>query len=319
MRWICASLLVASIGPAAWAANVCNETVPSDRVIDGIPAYQQCTDTTNSAIYSNNGVDTATTSAGADWVKTQGNGGYQCTELAHRYLAFKWAIKSVPNGNAGVWCDGSLPNGLEKATTPVHGDLIVFAPGSCGADSTTGHVAVIDVVNTNGTVTFVEQNRANRRSCAVSTAACFLHATANAASDGGVRDAATDTTAPPRDAGMGSEAPVDSRRRDTGASGGVTGPGSKSGTGGVDGTGGLAASGGAVSTGGQGPGGQSALGGATIVASGSGGTTVPSGSGPTAASDQGCACGTASGRPARAQPWLPWLALAVLVTARRRR
>jgi hypothetical protein len=65
-------------------------------------------------------------------VRTQGSGGYQCTELAHRYLYFRWNVTSVPNGNAGVWCDGTLPSGLVKATTPVHGDLIVLAPGSCG-------------------------------------------------------------------------------------------------------------------------------------------------------------------------------------------
>ena len=38
------------------------------------------------ALYSNNGVDTSNTQTGPDWVKTQYSGGYQCTELAHRYL-----------------------------------------------------------------------------------------------------------------------------------------------------------------------------------------------------------------------------------------
>src|SRR5512143_3223646 len=66
------------------AINVCNETVPSNRQVDGIPAYAQCTASENSAIYSNNGVDTAPTSGGTGWVRTQYSGGYQCTELAHR-------------------------------------------------------------------------------------------------------------------------------------------------------------------------------------------------------------------------------------------
>ena len=90
------------------------------------------------AVYSNNGTDTSTTSGGAGWIRTQGSGGYQCTELAHRYLYFKWNVASVPNGNAGVWCDAALPSGLVKSTAPVHGDLVVFAPGSCGADATDG-------------------------------------------------------------------------------------------------------------------------------------------------------------------------------------
>ena len=76
------------------------------------------------AVYSNNGTDTSTTSGGAGWIRTQGSGGYQCTELAHRYLYFKWNVASVPNGNAGVWCDAALPSGLVKSTAPVHGDLV---------------------------------------------------------------------------------------------------------------------------------------------------------------------------------------------------
>jgi surface antigen len=160
------------------AENICNETPPANRAIDGIPAYAQCTTSTNSSIYSNNGVDTRTTSGGTGWVKTQGGGGYQCTEFAHRYLYFHWNIKSVPGGNAGTWGDDALPNGLVKTTTPVHGDIIVFAPGSCGAGATTGHVAVVDLVN--GTsLTIVEQNGASRRTCKASCARWFLHAQVN--------------------------------------------------------------------------------------------------------------------------------------------
>jgi hypothetical protein len=106
-------------------------------------------------------------------------GGYQCTEFAHRYLIFHWNIKSVPSGNAGTWGDNKLPAGLAIASTPVHGDIIVFAPGSCGASSSTGHVAVIDVVD-GATVTIVEQNNAGRRKCQASCAKYILHAEANA-------------------------------------------------------------------------------------------------------------------------------------------
>jgi surface antigen len=297
MKHLAVLLLVLGPSASSWAANLCNETVPSDRMVDGIPAYQQCTDSTNADIYSNNGVDTAASSGGSGWTRTQFGGGYQCTELAHRYLSFKWAVKSVPNGNAGVWCDGSIPSGLEKTTTPVHGDLIVFAPGSCGADQTTGHVAVVDVVNTNTTVTFVEQNRAGRRSCASNTAACFLHATANGGGiiDGGALDgpapdsratAAPDSSVRP-DRPAGAEVPDSAGALSTGGAlgaGGALGHGGNSslptGSGGATAT----ASGGA-----PGSGGQTTSGGTTVVAS-AGGTGGSITTQPTTASSSGCAC-----------------------------
>jgi surface antigen len=172
-------LAVSSISRLSAADNVCNETVPANRFIDGFPAYSQCTASTNSAIWSDNGINTSTSSTGAGWVRTQWSGGYQCTEYAGRYLYFKWNIQ-YQGGSAKDWCDGALPSTLTKTMTPSHGDVIVFAPGSCGADLTYGHVAVVDTVDTaRSTVTFVEQNGASRRSCATSTASCFLHAVAN--------------------------------------------------------------------------------------------------------------------------------------------
>src|SRR5690242_16597134 len=139
---------VSGVGTVTQAISPCNETVPTNRFIDGFPAYAQCDTTQNSAIYSNNGIDTATSSMGPDWVKTQYSGGYQCTELAHRYLMFKWKVTWEPRGNAGTWCDTqpTADSGVVQTMTPVHGDIMVFAPGSCGADATTGHVAVVDVV-----------------------------------------------------------------------------------------------------------------------------------------------------------------------------
>jgi MYXO-CTERM domain-containing protein len=346
-------LLVLLVGRTALADNICNETVPSNRLVDGIPAYAQCDASTSSAIYSNNGVDTATTSGGTGWVRTQGSGGYQCTELAHRYLYFKWNVQSVPNGNAGVWCDGTIPNGLVKTTVPVHGDVIVFAPGSCGADATTGHVAVVDVVNSDSTVTFVEQNRAGRRSCAVGTAACFLHATANDGTvvDGGAPDsAAPDTGSAPGDAaGTSADLAADGRRRaDASGAGGAAGTGGATGTGGMAGTGGAVTttssggqrgSGGASGTGGVvGSGGSAGSGGetattvastggsggetATTVASagGSGGTSSSATASPDVSASNGCACRLAErGSPARGYlAGLALLALAMFVRRRRR-
>lgn len=183
--------IVSALGP-------CGETVPENRYIDGVPAYAQCPSTEMSAIYSNNGVDTSTTKMGDDWVRTQWSGGYQCTELANRYLRFVWNVKWIPNGNAGQWCDTQPPanSGLVQTTTPVHGDLIVFAPGSCGAAQGTGHVAVVDTVDmASGRVSAVEQNRARRGMYMISCGKCFLHVVANdgskkpalPASDGGAQ------------------------------------------------------------------------------------------------------------------------------------
>jgi hypothetical protein len=170
------------LGVATEALSACNETVPDTRYIDGIPAYAQCDATQSSAIYSNNGIDTSTTSMGADWVKTQYSGGYQCTELAHRYLYFKWQVKWIPNGNAGAWCDTMPPanSGMVQTMAPVHGDIMVLAPGSCGADATTGHVNLVDIVDAaKAKLTNVEQNGARRGTYMQSCAKCFLHVVAN--------------------------------------------------------------------------------------------------------------------------------------------
>jgi endo-1,4-beta-xylanase len=169
------------VGELTAALSVCNEEVPSDRAVDGIPAYDQCAESENSAIYSSNGVDTNTT-GGDGWVRTQWSGGYQCTELAHRYLYFVWDVTWIPNGDAGTWCDSLPPtdSGLEQTAMPVHGDVIVFAPGVCGASATYGHVAVVDEVDeARGRVTFVEQNAAGRRTSDIDCGACFLHVVAN--------------------------------------------------------------------------------------------------------------------------------------------
>jgi surface antigen len=177
------------IGAVTEALSPCNETVPANRFIDGLPAYAQCPTTENSAIYSNNGVDTATAAMGTDWVRTQSSGGYQCTELAHRYLVYRWHVTWLPRGNAGTWCDTqpTADSGVVQTMTPVHGDLMVFAPGSCGADSVAGHVAVVDTVGgSNGKLSAVQQNVASRSSYAPTCAKCYLHVVANDGTPGAV-------------------------------------------------------------------------------------------------------------------------------------
>jgi hypothetical protein len=170
------------VGLRSEALGPCNETVPANRNVDGIPAYAQCATIQDGAIFSNNGVDTRATQMGSDWIKTQYSGGYQCTELAHRYLYFKWKVKWIPNGNAGNWCDTQPPasSGLVQTMAPVHGDLMVLAGGSCGAAQSTGHVNVVDTVDmATGRLVAVEQNRAGRSPYMLSCGKCFLHVMAN--------------------------------------------------------------------------------------------------------------------------------------------
>jgi surface antigen len=207
------------------ALDVCGETVPPERFIDGIPAYAQCDAFASSAVYSNNGVDTSPTKVGPDWQRTQYSGGYQCTELATRYLRFRWNVDYVPRGNAGEWCNVEPPasSGVVKTTSPVHGDLMVFAGGSCGAAAQTGHVNVVDTVDlAGGKLVAVEQNRARRGSYKIDCALCFLHAVVNdggAFTDAGAPAAADAGSKPAVEAGASKppEAlPIDAARRDAG-------------------------------------------------------------------------------------------------------
>jgi hypothetical protein len=250
------------------AVNVCDETVPDNRFVDGLPAYAQC-DTTTGSIWSNNGVDTATSSQGSDWVRTQQGGGYQCTEWAYRYMHFRWNI-DYRHGDAREWCDGMLPSTLVKSTTPAHGDLIVFDGGVCGADATTGHIAVVDTVDTaKAKVTIVEENRAGRRSSDQSCATCFLHAVANDGSMSGGAGAA----------GTGSST-------------------AGSGNAGAAGGGGLSAAGGRTGGAGRGAGGTGA------AAGGSGTGTADGGAGSAGrGTGEGGAGGGAAGRSAGGSGW----------------
>jgi MYXO-CTERM domain-containing protein len=316
--WVAVALAAPA---AARAADICGETVPSNRFIDGIPAYAQCAGSMTGAVYSNNGTDTATTSGGTGWVRTQGSGGYQCTELAHRYLYFKWNVTSVPNGNAGVWCDATLPNGVVKATAPVHGDLIVLAPGSCGADATTGHVGVIDVVNADTSLSVVQQNSASRSKYQMSCAACFLHVAANdgTGGDGGVPtgDAGTTPDGGAGTTGAGGRGGAAGASGRGGASGGA-------GTVGVTGGAGTSGSGGVAATGSAGVSGAAGTGSAGV--SGTAGTTGSGGGAGTGDTGPGAAPGDGSGgcmvAPSdgdRGSASLLALAALVLLARRRRR
>jgi len=193
------------VGVAVAALSVCEETVPANRYIDGIPAYAQCSASMTTAIYSDDGINTSTTKVGPEWVRTQYSGGYQCTELAHRYLYFRWDIDWTPRGNAGEWCDTQPPAniGVVQTMVPVHGDVMVLAPGSCGAGASTGHATVVDVVN-GDSLSVVEQNGARRGTYKTTCAKCFLHVVANDGTPGSIPDPPVGGTGTPT---AGSAAP----------------------------------------------------------------------------------------------------------------
>jgi MYXO-CTERM domain-containing protein len=321
--------------------SVCNDAV-GPFSIDGIPAYAQCEASTNAAIYSNNGVDTATSAVSSDWKRTQFSGGYQCTELVHRYWLFKWNVTFIPNGDAWRWCETTPPSnsGLTLTTTPVHGDAIVFAQGACGSSATYGHVALVDTVDSAGSkVTIVEQNNVGRRATAISCASCFLHVVANTGTEG-IGGAS----------GTGGATNVSSGTSSVGgtkATGGTSSVGGTQTSGGTSSVGGTQTSGGTSSVGDtQTSGGTSSVGGnsdsnstvpnTTTPAGGSSSTLTPLGGsvgtntstlvsagqstvveGEPDETDAGCAC-TTSGNQSRGAPTWWFLVLGTLLLRKRR-
>ncbi len=170
----CSSSPTENVGQSNDAVDyICNESPAA--TLDGIPAYAYCG---NFNVFSNNGSDTKSASGGTGWVQTEGGYGYQCVEYAVRYEHFKFSVGTGWGISYAYQMCNTHPTGIAKATTPVHGDLMIFAPGSCGADGTAGHVAVVDTVGST-TVKVVQENTAGSYTYNKSCASCWLHASAN--------------------------------------------------------------------------------------------------------------------------------------------
>lgn len=58
-------------------------------------------------------------------------------------------------GNGGSWKDKA---GYATTTTPKVGYAVSFSPNQAGADSTYGHVAIVEVVNEDGSILISESN-----------------------------------------------------------------------------------------------------------------------------------------------------------------
>lgn len=63
-------------------------------------------------------------------------------------------------GNGGQWDESARAHGYKTGKSPKAGDVIVFEPGVLGADSTYGHVAIVEEVRGNGDILISESARA---------------------------------------------------------------------------------------------------------------------------------------------------------------
>lgn len=61
-------------------------------------------------------------------------------------------------GNGQAWASSAARLGYSVDATPTVGAIIVFAPGQAGADLTYGHVAIVEQVHGDGSVTISESN-----------------------------------------------------------------------------------------------------------------------------------------------------------------
>lgn len=61
-------------------------------------------------------------------------------------------------GNGGVWAASAARLGYTVTHGPTVGAIIVFQPGQAGADLTYGHVAIVEQVHADGSITISESN-----------------------------------------------------------------------------------------------------------------------------------------------------------------
>ncbi|MDR0614818.1 MAG: CHAP domain-containing protein [Lactobacillales bacterium] len=91
-------------------------------------------------------IPTLSTSSGSGY-----SDGMQCTD----YATAKTGIGGL--GNAAEWVNNAQNKGYDVSKTAQPGDVAVFAPRQAGASSY-GHVAVVDVVNPDGSIGISETN-----------------------------------------------------------------------------------------------------------------------------------------------------------------
>ena len=87
---------------------------------------------------------------------------------------------SVTLGNGGDWATAWRAKGWPADNTPEVGAMAHFAPGAVGASQTYGHIAVVQSINDDGTVTIEEYNGAvpykyNTRNVPADGVTTYLH------------------------------------------------------------------------------------------------------------------------------------------------
>ena len=108
--------------------------------------------------------------------------GCQCWDLAKYYYVYLGSGKYCV-GNATNFVSNQLPPGWTRDKNPRPGDLCVWKGGSKGAPRWTvskyGHIGIVIAVNSNGTVTTVEQNihgsACKKTTRTTSYVSCFIH------------------------------------------------------------------------------------------------------------------------------------------------
>lgn len=83
----------------------------------------------------------------------------QCTWYAYKRRAELGLPTGSGFGNAQAWAASASAKGYWVDNTARHiGDVVVFAPGQANADSYYGHVAVVEKINTDGSIEISESN-----------------------------------------------------------------------------------------------------------------------------------------------------------------
>lgn len=86
----------------------------------------------------------------------------QCTWWAYKRRAELGLPTASRFGNGGQWADAARRFGYWVDGSPRVGDAVVFRPGQQGADATYGHVAVVEAVGGDGSITISEANVGGR-------------------------------------------------------------------------------------------------------------------------------------------------------------
>ena len=163
------------------------------------------------AIYSTSGKDTYSDDPFHNRTVTNSGFGYQCVELAYRYMGWRWSKWIWVSNGASDLCNGPLVDsrgapvkGLQRfrpgGGTPVPGDLFVFANGVCGADAQYGHVAVITRVWNKDSVQIAQQNVVSEKytiqNVKLACACSIIHADNNTYSNGPPVETPADSWSP---------------------------------------------------------------------------------------------------------------------------